>query len=955
MKIRTKLLLVLASVVLLVAAQEWMNWRFALKTGAKVSQWEKTTVAESSAAMGMFDALSELETSLTAANTGTAGTLSIRNQGEQAFLQFHRCVNEAEPGRSAALKNIEVTLGTLERKWQDYTNCLKTSPEQARSLRDHFLLPGLNDQLRPALTHYSRERAAESAQQIQHGIQRFHHAQQIMLALMGVMILSVWGAGGRVAKSILESVKQLTHTAWAVAAGDRQCRRPRQAADEFGDLDDAFNHILDVLQTTSISRDELGKAVQEHTQKLENEITARRAVEAELRAGEKYLTIILNSISDGVLVTNARGEVLRLNPVAEQLTGWKTAQAIKQPVNDVFRIINEQTRQPVPVPVAKVIAEGKTVELAGPAILTDRAGAEHPIADSCAPIFDPSGIILGTVLVFRDVTQERQAEKQIIQLNRKLEQSVAHRTTELRESERRHTTLLANLQGMAYRCCNNQERQMEFVSEGCRNLIGTEPEDLTTRRVCFNKLIHPEDQKRVWDEVQSAIARQSAFTLEYRVKHASGQWRNVLEQGRAVMDSQGQVAALEGYIIDMTPRVEAERERRVLEDKLLRAQKMETIGTLAGGIAHDFNNILAAILGSAELMKMDIAPGHPSREFLDQIFKVGHRGREVVQQILSFSQQREDKRSVIYLQPVVKECVKMLRSTIPAMVEISCHVNPDCAPVLANSTQIYQATMNLCMNAWQALSGNNGYIRVSLEMCQVDSSLASSHPGLHAGPAVRLAICDNGCGMDPATMKQIFEPLFTTKPAGKGSGLGLSVVRSIVKAHQGIITVESERGKGTTFYIYLPPQADQKEAAVTESSIILSEKHENILFVDDDDAAGPATEMLLKRLGYKIRRFQRPAEALAHFQTSPEKYDLVISDLAMPGMTGDTLAAALLRICPDIPILIITGVIDPAILKKTEKIGVSNVLLKPVSAETLTHEIVQLLAKRTQHAPRGQA
>jgi PAS domain S-box-containing protein len=976
MKIRTKLILVLAGVLLLVAAQEALNLRLASETRAEVGRLEKTTVAESSAALGMWNALAELETSLVGANNEgaiPANPLPLRNQGGAALQKFHRCWNAATEaarsemagasphqtasrsnpaaGQQSSLKNIGAALGAIERQWPDYTHSLETSPEQARSLRNHFLLPELREKLRPALTDYCREGEGAPTLQIQGVLAQSRHSQQIMLGLMALMILAILVAAGFLAHWILKPVEQLAWAAKEVAAGNRQYRVQLKSSGEFGDMAGVANQMMDALQTTTVSRDELEKTVQERTQKLKNEITARQAVEAELRAGEKNLTIILDSIADGVLVTNAKGQVLRLNPVAEQLTGWKMAQAIGQPVNEVFRVIHEQTRQPLPVPVAEVIAAGKTVDQAGQVFLTDRTGAGHPIADSCAPIRDGNDLVLGTVLVFRDVTRERQTEDQIIRLNQKLEQRVASRTTELRESERRHQTLLANLQGMAYRCRNNPEWQMEFVSEGCRNLLGVEPQDLTTGRVSFNNLIHPEDQKRVWDEVQSAIARPGAFTLEYRLKHADGQWRNVLEQGRAVLDSQGQVAALEGYIIDMTQRVDAERERRMLEEKLLRAQKIETIGTLAGGIAHDFNNILAAILGSAELMKMDIAPGHPSREFLDQIFQVGHHAREVVQQILAYSQQRGNKRSVIYLQPVVTECVKLLRSTIPPMVEISCHAAPDCPPVLANSTQIYQVIMNLCTNSWQAMPEKKGRIRVSLETCQIDHALVARHPGLHAGPAVRLSIRDNGCGIDPATLDRIFEPLFTTKPVGKGSGFGLSVVHSIVKTHKGVITVESELGQGTVFNIYLPAQAGETEKNPSQSSIIFSTKHERILFVDDDAFAGPATEMLLRRLGYQVRRFQNPEEALAHFQAGPADYDLVITDLAMPGMTGDKLAAALLHLRPDLPILIPTGVIDSPLLKKVEEIGVGKVLLKPVSTEILAFEIARLLASRSKAGP----
>ncbi len=971
MMIRTKLMLVLAGVVLLVVAQGVVDLRYTSGTTADVNRLGKVVVSGSSAALGMLDALSELEVAMTVSDGEKAGPVDagqICRQGHLSFQEFHRFLNDAAvasrsgmeiissdrrasrrdfgPGQLATLKNIEVTLTTLELKWREYTNCLAASPGLARSIRDNFLLPVLNEELRPALTDYCQRLEDESIFQVQHTLQRSQHSQQIMLVLWAVMALAILVAGLLLAKLILKPAERLARTAREVAAGNHQCRLDVKSSGEFGDMTSAFNHMLDVLQTTTISRDKLEKTVQERTRELENEIAVRRAVETELRAGEKYLTIILNSIGDGVLVTNSEGRVLRLNPVAEQLTGWETTQAIGRPVNEVLRVVNEQTRQPVSLPVNEVIAENKIVGLAGYAILIDRAGGEHPIADSCAPIRDLEGTVLGAVLVFRDVTEERQAEEQIIKLNQELEQRVASRTTELRESERRHRTLLANLQGMAYRCRNDRDWSMEFVSEGCRDLLGAEPEDFIAGRITYNDLIHPDDRDRVWNEVQSAVASQSAFTLEYRVKHANGQWRSVLEQGRAVLDDQEHVVALEGYIADMTHRVDAERERQILEEQVRRAQKMEAIGTLAGGIAHDFNNVLAAILGSAELVKMDIEPEHPAREFLDQIFLAGKRAREVVQQILTFSQRRESERSVIQLQPVVKECVKLLRSTIPAMVDVSCHMDPDCSPVLADPTQIHQVIMNLCTNAWQALPENNGYIKVNLEMVEIDETVMAGHPELHAGPAVRLSICDNGSGMTQATLERVFEPFFTTKPVGQGSGLGLSVVHGIVKAHQGVITVESEPGKGTVFHIYLPPQISEEEETPPESKTVFSGNGERIMFVDDDEFAGRAMEKVLKRFGYQVRWFTHPEKALADFLTRPAEYDLVVSDLAMPGMTGEKLAAALLRIRPNLPILMTTGLIDPAILKQAREMGVCGVLLKPVSATTLGREIAQRLADR---------
>jgi PAS domain S-box-containing protein len=538
----------------------------------------------------------------------------------------------------------------------------------------------------------------------------------------------------------------------------------------------------------------------------------------------------------------------------------------------------------------------------------------------------------------------RTAEMDLVKLRQELERSAASYAAQLVESERRQRTLLANLPGMAYRCRNDRDWTMEFVSAGCQDLLGYEPQDFIGRRIVFNDLIHPEDREWVGSRVQSALARQEPFALEYRVKRADGQWRLVWEQGRAVTDAPGSDIVLEGFIMDVTRRAEAEARRRVLENQLRRAQKMETIAALTGGIAHDFNNILAAILGSAELLKLDLPDSHPGRELLDQIFTAGHRAREVVQQLLALTRHQANERSVVHLQPVVKECVKLLRSTIPAMVEISCHADAECPPVLADSTQIHQIIMNLCTNAWHALPPTGGIIKVCLEKGEAGEMVVAQNSGLATGAKVRLSVHDNGQGMDKATLERIFEPFFTTKPASQGSGLGLSVVQGIVKSHHGTIAVDSQPGRGTSFHIYLPAQASRQTQTATVTGEKFSGHNEGILFVDDDELAGGIIEKALSRVGYRVKWFKRPEAALADFRAAPTAYDLVISDLSMPGMSGENLAATLLEIRPEIPILLTTGHIDFAIEERASRLGVRKVLLKPVAMETLSGEIARQLA-----------
>ena len=388
---------------------------------------------------------------------------------------------------------------------------------------------------------------------------------------------------------------------------------------------------------------------------------------------------------------------------------------------------------------------------------------------------------------------------------------------------------------------------------------------------------------------------------------------------------------------------------RNLEEQLLQAQKMEAIGTLAGGIAHDFNNMLAGILGSAELVREDLGPGHPSQEYVESIMTAAHRARELVQQILTFSRRRESEKRVLSLQPVVGECIKLLRSTIPAMVKITHYVEPHCPPVLADPTQIHQVIMNICTNAWHALPETGGRMDITLQSAAVDVAMAMRHSQLRPGVYACLVITDNGHGMDAATRGRIFEPFFTTKPATKGSGLGLSVVHGIIKSHRGAILVESEPGKGTTFQVYLPARSANREEPLLPAPAIPHGHGERILFVDDEPIVGRSTEELLKRLGYLVTRCVQSEEALARFRQTPRDFDLIITDWAMPGMSGTELVSAMHEVRPDIPMLLVSGFVGALLEETAKKMGIGEILVKPVNPELLA-QIVDMMLSRVAKA-----
>jgi CheY-like chemotaxis protein len=370
---------------------------------------------------------------------------------------------------------------------------------------------------------------------------------------------------------------------------------------------------------------------------------------------------------------------------------------------------------------------------------------------------------------------------------------------------------------------------------------------------------------------------------------------------------------------------------------------MEAIGTLAGGIAHDFNNMLAGILGSAELVREDLPPNHPTQEYVESITTAGNRARELVQQILTFSRRQESEKRVLQLQPIVGECIKLLRSTIPAMVKITHHVDAICPPVFGDPTQIHQVIMNISTNAWQALPETGGHIHIRLHAVEVDPSMAANHRELHTGTFARLVITDNGHGMDAKTRDRIFEPFFTTKPASKGSGLGLSMVYGIIKSHRGAILVESESGHGTTFQIYLPASTGFRPKSSSAAVVIPHGHGERILFVDDEPIVARSTEEFLKRLGYTVTCCEQSEDALARFRRAPMEFDLIITDWAMPGMSGTELVSAIREVRPNIPMLLMSGFVDSTLQHTAKTIGIGDILIKPANPELRSQAIAQML------------
>ena len=376
-------------------------------------------------------------------------------------------------------------------------------------------------------------------------------------------------------------------------------------------------------------------------------------------------------------------------------------------------------------------------------------------------------------------------------------------------------------------------------------------------------------------------------------------------------------------------------ERKQLEDQFRQAQKMEAIGTLAGGIAHDFNNILAAIIGYTDLARKELHDNPDVEESLAAISEGSQRAVELVRQILAFSRQQEHAREPIQLWPIVDEALRLLRASVPVSITFDISGLRQGPMVLADRTQIHQIIMNLATNAAHAMGNRPGRLGVSLEDVEVDADLAALHPGLGTGRHLRLCITDTGHGMDRATLNRIFDPFFTTKAPGEGTGLGLAVVHGIVQSHDAVITVYSQPGEGTSFQLYFPAHAGELLEPARPAAETPRGRGERILIIDDEAPMALLGKRILERLGYLVDAHTVPADAITALLAEPNGFDLVLTDLSMPGMSGTDLAEQVLGIRPDIPIILTTGYTAALTLERVRAMGIRKLLLKPLTMHAL--------------------
>jgi PAS domain S-box-containing protein len=649
------------------------------------------------------------------------------------------------------------------------------------------------------------------------------------------------------------------------------------------------------------------------------DITERKRAEDALRESEARYRLLASHTADVIWVIDvSKNRYAYVSPSVERLRGYTPEEVLNQSIEAAMTPASyAMVQRELPERLAAFKAgDPEAVTRIRQIEQTRKDGSTVWTEVSTTLVKTPSGAIelLG---VSRDITARRQTEEA------------------LREGEERFRQMAESIDEIFW-MLSVPEHKLLYVNPAYERIWARSCESLYANPGSWSEAIHPEDRERV---LASSKKRQvgEGYTENYRIVRPDGHMRWILVRTFPVRDSSGKVFRMVGVATDIT-------EQRKLEEQFRHAQKMEALGTLAGGIAHDFNNIIGAITGYAELAKMDSTlPAVQSCH--EEILSACGRAGDLVRQILAFSRQREQQRTPLQLWQTVTEATRLLRAVLPATVEFKIELDRDAPPVLADPTQIHQVVMNLCTNALHAMAGKVGQLGVSIKTFHADEPFARAHAGARLGRYACLVVSDTGHGMEQLVLDRIFEPFFTTKAPGEGTGLGLSVVHGIVQAHDGIITVESVLNAGTTFNLYFPEyEGDAVETSIKDGSAAAGQG-QRIMVIDDEESLARVIAKSLEKLGYVAETMSEPVEALAAFRAAPENYELIITDLTMPKMTGLELGAVVHNEKPQMPIILMTGFSESLTDEQLKLSGIKEVLLKPMTLHGLGRAVQRMVKK----------
>ena len=640
------------------------------------------------------------------------------------------------------------------------------------------------------------------------------------------------------------------------------------------------------------------------------DVTKRRQAEMLLRKSEEKHRKLVSNISDVIVILDNEGVITYKSPNITKQFGWTPEDLIGK--HGLFTVHPDDQERLGEVVTRILEKDHATARVEYNYLCKD--GSFKPVELTAVNMVnDP--VINGVLANYKDITHRIQAN------------------IELRKSEEKFKSTF-RISPDAINLNSVEGGVYIDINEGFTKILGYSREDIIGKSsIELNIWNDPKDRERLvsglkkWGVVEN---------LEAVFIGKDGQIKTGLMSARLLrIENQNVILSITR---DIT-------EQRKLETQLQQSQKMESIGTLAGGIAHDFNNILFPIVGHTEMLLEDITEGSPFRDSLNQIYTGAIRASDLVKQILTFSSQESGELKLMKMQPIIKEALKLIRSTIPTAIEIKQNLETNCGVIKADPTQIHQIVMNLSTNAYHAMENTGGELVVSLKEIEL-GALDLINQDMTPGAYACLTITDSGKGMDKDLTQKIFDPFFTTKEKGKGTGMGLSVVHGIVESMNGAIQVYSEPAKGTEFNIYLPVvKSSSEKLEIHHMKKPIQGGIERILLVDDEDAVVTMEKLMLERLGYQVTSRTSSIDALEAFRANPNKFDLVITDMAMPNMPGNKLSVELTKIRPDIPVLLCTGFSETMSEEKAASLGIKGFLLKPIVMKELSQKIREVLDK----------
>jgi PAS domain S-box-containing protein len=661
------------------------------------------------------------------------------------------------------------------------------------------------------------------------------------------------------------------------------------------------------------------------------DITERKHAEEALKISEQRLAAFIDFLPDATLAIDKNKRIIIWNRAIEEMTGIPASEMIGKgdyaytiPFYGVARpqlmdlFWEPEHEVTVKYPILKKEGENLVIEVFCPALY---GGKGAFVWAKASPLRDSGGQLIGAIECIRDISERKQAEEM------------------LKESESNYRSVIENIQDVFYR------------SDARGNLIMASPSFVTmlgydSVAECLGRSIsgtfYYDPEKRV-EFLRTLKDKGRVTNYEVVLKRKDGLPVTVETNSHFYFDEDGNAAGVEGIFRDISKRKQDEDIRRKLESQLIQSRKMEAIGTLAGGIAHDFNNILAGIMGYTELYKDAVSDRPKVYHALEEVLKAAGRAKDLVTQILTFSRKTEHERKPVMLSPIIKEVVKFMRASLPATIEIRQNIDETSDIIMADPSQMHQVLMNLCTNAWYAMKDSGGSLEIRLKEIAIDQENLFQHKSLKPGRYLELSVRDTGRGISKENIDKIFDPYFTTKEKGEGTGLGLAVVHGIVKEYGGEIKVYSEIGKGTIFRVSLPLMEKQEKEISESEEVILPGKGETILFIDDEKMMVELNRELLESLGYNVIAETNPVQAIETFRKDSKAFDLVITDKTMPQLTGFDVAHEIKSVRADIPVIFCSGFQEKEDVEKLKVLGISKLIIKPIRKSVLAKAIREVL------------